>query len=111
MGSILNAVVPSANAGMTIYPGALAASGSSPPDGLRDLGPDTGMPFWPKFCWFRSSNNIYSWETCTCDGGFWCFRLNEARYDDDDEVLDNCFDLRTSVRSARRRSRSRRKIS
>lgn len=83
MGSILNAVVTIANAGMPIDPGALAASGKpAPTDGLHMiLGPDTRLPPLADVLLVPVINNIYSvGDVALAIGGFWmAFRLLKPR--------------------------------
>jgi hypothetical protein len=83
LGSLLNAVVIFANAGMPIDPRALAASGKPPPsDGLHlVLGPETRLPFLADVLLAPVINNIYSvGDLALAIGGFWmAFRLLKWR--------------------------------
>jgi hypothetical protein len=83
LGSLLNTVVISANAGMPIDPVALAASGKpAPTDGLHViLGSDTRLPFLADLLLVPVVNNIYSvGDVVLAIGGFWmAFRLVKPR--------------------------------
>jgi hypothetical protein len=79
LGSLLNALVTIANAGMPVDPAALAASGKpTPSDGLHViLGPDTRLSFLADVLLVPLVNNIYSLgDVVLAIGGFWMtFRL------------------------------------
>lgn len=83
LGSLLNAVVMVANAGMPIDPSALASSGKpAPSDGLHViLGPETRLPFLADVLLVPVVNNIYSvGDVVLAVGGFWmAFRLLKPR--------------------------------
>jgi hypothetical protein len=83
LGSLLNAVVTSANGGMPVDPGALAASGKpAPSDGLHViLGPETRIGFLADVLLVPVVNNIYSLgDVLLAIGGFWMtFRLLRQR--------------------------------
>ena len=83
LGSLLNVLVISLNAGMPIDPGALALSGKPPPaDGLHVLlGPETRLPFLADVLLIPVLNNIYSvGDVILAIGGFWiAFRLLKPR--------------------------------
>jgi uncharacterized protein DUF5317 len=83
LGSLLNTIVISANGGMPVDPGALAASGLPvPSDGLHViLGPDTPLPFLADVLLAPIVNQIYSvGDVVLAFGGFWmAFRLLKQR--------------------------------
>jgi Family of unknown function (DUF5317) len=83
VGSLLNALVTIANAGMPVDPGLLVAAGKAiPNDGLHVLlGPETRLPFLADVLLFPVVNNIYSvGDVVLAIGGFWMtFRLVRPR--------------------------------
>jgi hypothetical protein len=83
IGSILNAVVITANAGMPIDAAVLAASGKpAPTDGLHViLDAQTRLPFLADVLLIPVINNIYSvGDVVLAVGGFWmAFRLLKPR--------------------------------
>ena len=83
IGSLLNAVVTFANAGMPVDPVALVAAGKpAPSDGLHVLlGPDTRLPFLADVLLAPFVNNIYSvGDVLLAIGGFWmAFRVLKQR--------------------------------
>ena len=83
LGSLLNTLVTSANGGMPVDPGALAASGKqAPSDGLHViLGPESRLPFLADVLLVPVVNNIYSvGDVVLAIGGFWLtFRLLKQR--------------------------------